>query len=264
VRALLENILLVGAVVMSPYLAYSSARAQDTPSTGGIARDFDEETLRGLSQRISSAETFVDQPRPGQSSPEYLRENNFQQGKLCGVNAIYICLRALGSDVTYKQVADAVPVGQYGANMADLVSVARSHGLNFQALKDVSPAQLAEMRRPIIAHFNSPEVGEDGDALDHFVVLVAYDKEKKQFHQIDPSACTHMQLSDNYVARAFSGHCLALDGKPLFDAASLNMTLRYVVATIALTSILVWWLTIERRARRDRMKQAPGKAATIA
>lgn len=207
--------------------------------------DYDEAALQRLAERTQQFEPAVDEARPGQTTPKYLLPKEYQEGRLCGPNSLYVLLKLLRRDVQYKEVVGVVPVGPTGATMSDLIVASQAWNLKLLARKQVSPDDLQQARFPLIAHFDTPgQTLEENEPLDHYMVVTGYDQEKRRFHAIDPSSCVFTTLSPAFVSRSFSGHCLILESTPAFSRWA-----GYFLAA-AIVGIVLWWIPLEVKAWR--------------
>lgn len=89
----------------------------------------------------------------------------------CGPNSLYVVLRMHEKQVDYDSLVDQLNLTDQGANVADLVRVAKANGVPYTALRAEASA-LKKMPLPAIAHFLNP-----GDAKGHYVVLLSVNRD---------------------------------------------------------------------------------------
>ncbi len=214
--------------------------------------DLEPGSLSGLRDRMDSAVPFIDPPREGQSTPGYLLESDFQQGKNCGPNSLYVLLLMLGVDCSYDDVLASVPVNERGSSMADIIDAASDFGVTLRPLQDVPPEKLGNLPMPLIARFNTPGKSAGSfDGLGHFVVVTGHDDEKRHFRQVDPSACSYLRASDAVVGRMFSGFCLVPDEVTPQAPSALRKLLWFAAFAI----VLSWWLMFEIYFKRQDLSE---------
>jgi hypothetical protein len=96
----------------------------------------------------------------------------------CGINALYLFLRAHGRPVSYQQVDRLVQEGERGANLRQLSDVATALGLATR-VRRCSMADLERSRFPVIAHLkegiNPQKMPDDpevpADPVGYFVLV---------------------------------------------------------------------------------------------
>jgi hypothetical protein len=217
--------------------------------------DMDEAAIQNIARKVKerAGSRTIDEPRPGQTVPNSYREHKFQQGPKCGPNAVFICLRLLGYGVSYNDVISRTHLEQNGADMEELVRVAESFGLKLQPLKKVGASDLKTMRGPVIVHLDTPESNNNGQSQDdHFTVLLTYDSAREVFKAIDTSSCTNVDISMQYIARSFSGHCLVPGS---FTPNQIHGTNLFAIGALAI--LATWWATVEIRILRVRRRLNP-------
>jgi hypothetical protein len=114
----------------------------------------------------------------------------------CGVAALAMALRGLGSDVTFEQLAALTPLGPAGASLAALARAAQQAGGRAAAVR-VGLEQLADARLPAVAHIGGG----------HFVTLFEVSHDTVVIG--DPAEGIR-SVSTSAFRRDWSGHLLLL------------------------------------------------------
>jgi ABC-type bacteriocin/lantibiotic exporter with double-glycine peptidase domain len=139
---------------------------------------------------------------------EWRLEAPFQGGIHCGPNSLYLLLRLSGIEVSRDQVEHSVPLPGAGCTLDDLRRAAASLGLGVEVRK-VSPDEIKDLPKPLIAHFFAPAsgVGATAQEHDHFAI-VTRTLPDGGFQSIDSNNLTTTTYLGNNLARNFSGYCL--------------------------------------------------------
>ncbi len=122
----------------------------------------------------------------------------------CGPNALYVLMNLEGHSVKLEDVKKQVPLAPVkGCSMETLIEAAEKLGFSLEA-RFVKPGDVSKMSRPFILH----GVTSHEKDLGHFVVVVDFDSNKRNFALIDPIRETFGWNPETSVLYDFSGYVL--------------------------------------------------------
>ncbi len=156
----------------------------------------------------------------GDGSTAYWRDQ-----KRCGLNCLYGYLKLHDKTISLKAIDEAVPVGDEGANMADLRRVAIRLGLPSRVVRAGS-SDLAGFTLPVIAHLR----GRGG----HFVLLLGANTNVVSVSDMTNGRINDMS-HDSFLA-VWSGYLLVPD-----DGIPLRFWVLGSGAVLALAVCLLNW-----------------------
>src|SRR5262249_5714642 len=97
----------------------------------------------------------------------------WRQPKRCGVNALYVMLKAHGHDIDYARLSEATVVGERGASLAALCRAAESVGVR-TLIQRGRPGDICGANFPILVHWDA--YSGDKEEAGHYLVLRSYDR----------------------------------------------------------------------------------------
>jgi len=146
----------------------------------------------------------------------------------CGPVALYALLSLEGFAVDFKTLSTEIPLDPVrGCSLGDLRRAASTLGVPTET-RFVNPNALAKLRMPFILHGNQSIENDFG----HFVVVVAYDREKDLFAIVDPIRQSLNWGHGGSLRRDFSGYAMQVK-EPFFGQRWLSSASGYAIATIA-------------------------------
>jgi ABC-type bacteriocin/lantibiotic exporter with double-glycine peptidase domain len=111
-----------------------------------------------------------------------------------------------GYNVTLEQVKKLIPLDPIkGCSMESLIHASEKLGFSIEA-RFVKPSELSKVPRPFILH----GITSQEKNLGHFIVVVDYDKKKKNYALIDPIRETYGWNPETSVVHGYSGYILVL------------------------------------------------------
>jgi len=170
----------------------------------------------------------------GLSVPLHLQlEQTFQKGEKCGPNALFLLLRFCGIKAIYEDVLSKVPLTKKGASLDSLVIAARSYGLQCDARK-LSPDDLKRIDFPVIIHVAAWASPSTPEQKDHYLVLTGRLTDGK-YRSVDPTSGTAPILSDDFMARNFTGYSIVVKPRMRFSATLVLALVLGIVMNICLS-----------------------------
>ena len=107
------------------------------------------------------------------SHPVDLRQRSSQ---VCGRFAFYSYLRCTGSDISYEQVCNVLPISDRGSSLLQIRDAARQLGIHFEIRKTSPQNQTVIQQGPLIAHMRmrpaKPEEPFEPGMEGHYVVIL--------------------------------------------------------------------------------------------
>ena len=154
-------------------------------------------------------------------------EQPSQRPVACGVNALYVLLRANRVDVDHQRLLSECAVDPvYGTSLTDLSTVARQYGLAVQMLRS-DPDHIAELPLPFIAHL------EANETTGHYVVVTRIGENSVSV--IDGINGKYDDFRLGSFERAWSGYVLVAK-PPRFWEIALACTLCGLLWLVATTA----------------------------
>jgi hypothetical protein len=122
----------------------------------------------------------------------------------CGPNALYVLMKLEGYNVALKQVKELVPLDPVkGCSMESLIQASEKLGFPVE-VRFVKPGDLSKVPRPFILH----GITSQEKNLGHFIVVVDFDKKKKNYTLIDPIRETYTRNPESSLLYGYSGYLL--------------------------------------------------------
>ena len=181
--------------------------------------------------------------RPGLTTPDSLRfERPPQAGALCGPNALYVLLHLYGIETSYERILDVIPHGENGSNLDDLDKTANQFGLSTEVRK-LTPEELADAPKPLIAHFLTNRDGTNSGKTNHFAVITRNFPEGEGYEGVDAANGGLYTWTPQTLARNFSGYCLLPARRPSTGYG------RRTFLVMAFTGILLVNILLQFRTR---------------
>ena len=146
-------------------------------------------------------------PDASTRSPYGADSANWRSPRACGRNAAYVLARLHAVDISYEDLVAAVPVGERGSSLLEVVHGLTEVGMAASAVRG-SPRELRASSMPIIAHLDSESGLEE---LGHFVVLTSYDEQNDHVAMIDGSTGLNHTMNVDRFRRMWSGYAIRID-----------------------------------------------------
>lgn len=162
----------------------------------------------------------------------------------CGANSLYSALRLLKHDVSWDELAEALPVdGRSGSSLDDLAKCAKSRGLN-ATVRRATPEELANIPTPFIMQLET-DVGGARHCVT--VTLVFQDSEENwRVRYIDGDTAALTLIDRNDLALRMTGDVLTLtDDRPPFATPGTQWLL--AAAGLAVGALAVATIVLRRR-----------------
>ncbi|MDR2642688.1 MAG: hypothetical protein LBC74_07830 [Planctomycetaceae bacterium] len=122
----------------------------------------------------------------------------------CGPNALYVLMKLEGYNVEIEQVKKLIPLDPIkGCSMESLIRASAELGFPVEA-RFVKPSNLSKVSRPFILHGITSQEKNIG----HFIVVVDFDKKKKNYALIDPIRETFGWNPETSVLHGYSGYVI--------------------------------------------------------
>jgi Peptidase C39 family len=187
------------------------------------------------------------------SEQEAANDTIWRSLERCPVNTLFVVLRLHGKDVSYAEIRDQLPVGQGGSSLADMRDFAVRHGLPARVLKP-TPARLAQMRMPVIAHV------EEERTAGHYVVLLQIGTtadSQQMVEYIDGTTGLIGHMDWTTFKKQWTGFVLTFDTEP-------GRTDWLLLAAVHLGVLLVALILIRIRLDRTRKGREGGRVSELA
>ena len=152
----------------------------------------------------------------------------------CGPNCLYVMLTMHGKHVRYQKVLEDIKLTAQGANIADLLRVAKNNGLSLVALR-AQAMNLNSISLPAIAHFYNP-----GDQKGHFVVMLARNETEDTFTIIECTLGKVQRLSRGDFLERWSGVMLVCSDDLPDDRHD------YAILGLTLCAIVLLWIAFHK------------------
>lgn len=175
-----------------------------------------------------------------------LAEGAIDKGeKKCGVNCLYLFLRAHGKQHEMASVDALVRTGEHGASLASLAEASCHLGLKATSVQ-CNPKHWSQLPLPAIVHME--RLGDDTAFL-HYVLLTSVNERGVQF--FDPLDYKMRFFNYAQLTTIFSGYCLISEQDGSFHSLSVFHFLG-VALTAAGAFGLLW--NVSRRLQRSQRR----------
>ena len=152
----------------------------------------------------------------------------------CGPMALYSLMKLCGHDTTLQEVSEAIELEpKVGCSMNDLLQGSKS--LSFPAeARFINPNSLTAVPPPFIVHLK----GSLKTGVGHFLLIVDYSDEKKQFAMIDTDRDFLGWVPKDSVLSLFSGYVLIPKGIGSNNKVNVLLFALLLASSYALVRVL--------------------------
>jgi len=156
----------------------------------------------------------------------------------CGILSLFLLMRLNDQSVTVDQIKKSMS-GKFladGCTLADLTQVAGFHDFSTE-VRFIKPVNLREIDFPCILH----TTGSIEKNIGHFIVLVGYNSDKRQFATISTDLEDLLWFNENTILDSMSGYIITHQSR--FDRMlSLVSRILIYLGVFSLFIILLRWL----------------------
>jgi ABC-type bacteriocin/lantibiotic exporter with double-glycine peptidase domain len=168
----------------------------------------------------------------------------WQDGRHCGMNALYFFLRLHGHNVPYNVLVQEAEIDpKRGVNIETLRAIAEKHGVDIEVVQ-TTPEILFALTEPVILHHEY--------AIDrgHFEVFLGLDsKDPTRYWAVNATRCELKRPTLAQLGRTWSGYLLRR--KPVRASSLLLLNAQ---CTIAVALLLILSLQMFRACRKRWLK----------
>lgn len=126
----------------------------------------------------------------------------WREGRRCGVNCVYIYLKANGLGVRFRELLESTPIGSKGSSIRDLCEGAKAVGYKLEAYK-CPVRMLSVLKPPILVHMD--QATGDVESTGHYVLVNGIDDKKGRVEVFDGGLAQAGTMSLEQFRRRWSG-----------------------------------------------------------
>lgn len=152
----------------------------------------------GASDSATHTKVTGDVPKDMQFEPSWRQRGD------CGPLSLYVLMRLQGRQVSIEEVENVLRFDrEVGCSLADVGGAADALGFD-REIRYVKPSELSRLSFPFILH----AAGSLERGTGHFLVVVGYSAEKREYYVIDTTYETFRSQTEESVLKGFTGYVL--------------------------------------------------------
>ena len=207
----------------------------------------------------SEAATLYGYGRNDLRMPDGLKHTRaWQDGRHCGMNALFFFLRLNGKPVPYEELVKEADVDpRKGVNLQMLLELAQKHGVDAEVVQ-TTPEILETMTEPVILHH---EYAVDRG---HFEVYLGIDhNEPSRYWAVNTTRCEVKRPTMAWLGRTWSGYLLRRKPvqTPLLFTAQLQSTVMVGLLIILGTQLFLAMRRPSATSTTKGVSSAPDRTA---